>query len=844
MANSGSARDATLTVGGQAFEVCAISGAEKMSAPYRFDVRFGARGAELDDAIVGQRARLSLVGPDGVPRSVRGVVARLEALGHARAGQDEVFVYDVRVVPEAWLLGKRRRSRIFQDMSAVEIVDAVLEGASIERAWKLSRAYEKREYCVQYDETDHRFVQRLLAEEGVFYFFRQPPDEQGNDDARETLVLADAAVAYEPIPGSTRLARRAGGALHGGENIDHLTMRRAVKSGSALVSAFDFKRPQLRVEARAEARSELGEDAYTVVRHDLDVEEHGVDERGAQVLVDQLRARAVVATGSSACRRLAVGATFEVDDPLDALDGQYVVAELDHEGTMPVAWGAADASRPVYKNTFRCVPATVAYRPKRPRRRIHQVTETAFVVGPKGEDIHVDELGRVKVQFHWDRAGAFDESSSCWLRTMQAWAGAAWGSQFVPRVGMEVVVTFVGGDIDRPMILGAVYNGANPPPFSLPAHKTRSGVRTASTPGGKGANELRFEDAAGAEQIYVHAQRDLDVVVEHDHSHEVRGDHDITVEKNATLEVMGDHLRTVHGSEVLTVEADLVLNVRGRKIIKVDGVPPAGANVGAKHHEEQELPHQPLQMPPLLPAESPGAAAKALSGKAATLTWRVEQLDDGAHYARAKKDEARAAEVATSVRAAEDASDAAHADVAQRFATGGPAAVTAAQAELQDRIAVAQAKSAAARALSDQAMQSALEPAPPGMHRAQTAAVEYMVALDKRLDRVDLGLDQLGGVVRDPTPFAAGVARGGGGGGRLNDAQSGDITFKGVDGEGKDKETKKPGGSVVHIDGAGEFVAKEGFRIQSGDASIELVDGNVVIRGAQVKIIGAPIRLN
>src|SRR5262249_45632384 len=160
-----------------------------------------------------------------------------------------------------------------------------------------------------------------------------------------------------------------------------------------------------------------------------------------------------------------------------------------------------------------CVAATTRWRPRKPVRRLQQTTETAVVVGPSGEEIHVDSEGRVKVQFPWDLEGKHDDTSSCWLRTMQPWAGASWGSQFIPRVGMEVVVLFVGGDVDRPLIAGSVANGVNPMPFSLPAKKTQSGIKTRSSPGGDGSNELRFDDAKGAEQVYLHAQKDLDVLV-------------------------------------------------------------------------------------------------------------------------------------------------------------------------------------------------------------------------------------------------------------------------------------------------------------------------------------------
>ena len=187
-----------------------------------------------------------------------------------------------------------------------------------------------------------------------------------------------------------------------------------------------------------------------------------------------------------------------MDHGIDALDGHYVVARVEHTGRAPEA---APGRQPVYENRFVCVPAEVALRPKRPKRLLQQVVETAVVVGPAHEEVYTDEHGRVKVQFPWDLAGKNDARSSCWVRVAQAWAGAGWGFQFVPRIGMEVVVTFVGGDVDRPLITGCVPNAINVPPFMLPAQRTRSGIRTRTTPKGEGGNELSFEDRKGAEEI-------------------------------------------------------------------------------------------------------------------------------------------------------------------------------------------------------------------------------------------------------------------------------------------------------------------------------------------------------
>ncbi len=233
----------------------------------------------------------------------------------------------------------------------------------------------------------------------------------------------------------------------------------------------------------------------------------------------------------------------------------------------------------VYWGSFECVPAEMTYPPARPKRKSVQVTLTAIVVGPPGEEIYVDALGQIKVQFHWDREGKHDDRSSCWIRVMQPWSGAGWGHQFIPRVGQEVVIAFEGGDPDKPMILGALYNGTHPFPFMLPGDKTRSGIRTQSSPGGGGFNELSFEDAAGREQIYVHAQRNLDEKIERNHTLLVRNDEFIrilgnrmdTIEKNLHLHVKGDHTSQVDGNRVDVVTGNRDDRVSGMLVTRIEG---------------------------------------------------------------------------------------------------------------------------------------------------------------------------------------------------------------------------------------------------------------------------------
>jgi uncharacterized protein involved in type VI secretion and phage assembly len=294
-------------------------------------------------------------------------------------------------------------------------------------------------------------------------------------------------------------------------------------------------------------------------------------------MLRQARRRASVARGESGSPDLSVGHKFQLENhPVAQLDGTYALVSVEHRGETR---GRGDQPFTTYTNAFECVPASMAYPPPRPRRKSVQVTLTATVVGPRGEDIYVDDRGQIRVQFHWDREGTFDDRSSCWIRTMQPWAGAAWGHQFIPRVGMEVVVVFEGGDPDKPMVIGTLYNGTHPPPFILPGDKTRSGVRTQSTPGGDGHNEISFQDAAGREQLYILAQRDLDEVVRRNHTLtverdqriEVRGSRTDTIENESQSVVKGDRRSEIQGSRIDVVKGDANDRVTGALVTRVEG---------------------------------------------------------------------------------------------------------------------------------------------------------------------------------------------------------------------------------------------------------------------------------
>jgi len=549
--------------------VLSLDGREAINGLYAFDVFAWARNLDarqFESSVVGQRARLTLRFSGSEARVVQGIVSTLELPDRSENGR---HAFRVTLVPTLWRLGQRTASRIFQEKTVQQITDVVLDEHGVAHEWHLLAKCPTRDYCVQYQESDLQFVTRILAEQGIFSYFVQPLPSDGAE-ARERLVLADSAHAYPAIDGDPALVYRpqtGDGAMHADEaQITGLRSRTRVAPTAVFLRDQDFQRPRLDLSASARAaedvpRAGLGVQPLEVYDHHAEYNESDANEPHAATYLEQLRAGAHELEGASVCRRLLPGHRFELHDhDLDHLNRAWVVTEVEHHGITPEG-GSAGAR--IYKNLFRCVAADLPHRPPRPARVLRQVTETAIVVGPPGQEIHTDVYGRVKVLFAWDREGRRDEHSSCWLRVAQAWAGAGFGHQFTPRVGMEVLVSFLGGDQDRPIVVGCLYNGENAAPIPLPKAATQSAIRTRSTPGGRGFNELRFEDRAGAEEISVHAERDLTESVLHDHAETVGHDYKLSVGGLHYVDVRGDRVERVAGALRQVVEGGASVSVSG-----------------------------------------------------------------------------------------------------------------------------------------------------------------------------------------------------------------------------------------------------------------------------------------
>ncbi len=547
---------------------------EEVSRPFSVEVTVALKeDVELDaDALVGESAQLKLHLAEGT-RFFHGVVASVKRWKVGTRTFSRHFRF--RVVPRLWTLSQIRQSRIFQGLSVPDVVKKVLDASNVEFKLKLSGTYKPRDYCVQYGESDLDFVCRLLEEEGIFFLFE-------HEDGREVMLLLDANTACDPIPGEARLIFREPSIRTSAvDYFDAFSARLEVKPSAVALRDFDYTRPSVDLTAEASTQGL----ALEVYEFPGGYQELSAGTRLAKLRLEEQRALAERFEGSSVARQLSSGFTFSLDEhPLDALNQKYLVLGVSHHGHRPEVAdfqaAGAHTDRDVYRNEAWAIRASVPFRP--PRRTPQPMVfgpQTAVVVGPAGEEIYTDAQGRIKVQFHWDRQGKKDQNSSCWLRVSQAWAGAGWGALYLPRIGHEVVVEFLEGDPDRPVVTGSVYNGLNVPPVSLPSEKTKSTLRSASSPGSDGANELRFDDAKGDEEVYLHAQRDLNVVVEHDEiqnvghndSLQVGGNRSCQVGANQTLEVGGDEQSTIAGNQSTQVGANRSASIGGSDVTTVGG---------------------------------------------------------------------------------------------------------------------------------------------------------------------------------------------------------------------------------------------------------------------------------
>lgn len=523
---------------------------ETISGLYELELDLACANCELDlAAALRKPALLTILGVhDGdSPRYVHGLV---HSASQGRQ-DDRVSLYHIRVAPRVWPLLHRKDCRIFQEKTTQQIVQEVLKAAGVPAGatrFSLSEALPVRGYCVQYRESDWDFIRRLLAEDGLSHFFEHSADDH-------ILVIGDGPPAHPPIDGEAELLFNDTDANSDRDVVHRFRYTERLTPGKFTARDFNFTTP----DESLEGQSLAGADDLEVYEFPGRYDTAGLARRAAKLRLQALQALGHYGAGESNCPRVAPGHTFSLKEYMGTLrldmQRKYLVLSVRHRGEQPQALAVSGAGlESNYSNEFECIPADVPFRPTDwPGRPEMRGVQTAIVVGPAGEEVHTDEYGRVKVQFHWDRRGKHDENSSCWVRVSQVWAGQGWGAMWIPRIGHEVIVDFVEGDADRPIITGRVYHGNNQPPYPLPDKKTASTIKSDSSPGGGGSNELRFEDQKGGEEVYLHAQKDWTIAVENDKNQ--------TVGHDETLNVGNDRTKVVGNNQSESIGVDKAITV-------------------------------------------------------------------------------------------------------------------------------------------------------------------------------------------------------------------------------------------------------------------------------------------
>lgn len=555
-----------------------FSGEEHVSDLFDFKLEMVSENDAIAAADVLREPFVLLIRlPDGSDRYIHGICARF-----AQHGKDEGLTsYQAWIVPWLHLLSLNRDCKIFQEKTVLEIIEEVFSKYDLaDYEVRCLESYSPREYCVQYRESDLNFVSRLMEEEGIFYFFE-------HSDEGHKLILADDGSVIEDCEGQDyfRVAATPGARIEE-DVITNLEREYQVYTNKVTLTDYDPLHPSLNLESSAS--DEEHEEVYDYPGRYAEL---SAGERYASLLLEEEAAGYDMVRGLGRCRAFRSGYKFELSEHYrQDFNQAYFLLSVWHSGHG--GGYRTSETHTEYSNEFVCIPATAPFRPpRRTSKPLVSGSQTALVVGPSGEEIYSDRHGRVKVQFYWDRLGQKDENSSCWIRVSHPWAGKGWGAVAIPRMGQEVIVDFLEGDPDRPIITGRVYNAEQTPPYELPGNQTQTGVKSRSSKSGgtSNFNEIRFEDKKGSEQLYTHAEKDQQEVIEHDlstsvganQSLSVGGDRSVTVEKNETIEVKGTTGRTttvnpgksettVHDEIKLTSDTGQITVTAKAQGIKVD----------------------------------------------------------------------------------------------------------------------------------------------------------------------------------------------------------------------------------------------------------------------------------
>lgn len=539
---------------------------EQLGRLFQMDVELLSDDVALDfDSMVGTNASVRLSLPSGETRYFNGFVSRFVQVG----SEGKFGCYHARLVPWLWFLTRTADCRIFQKKTVPDILEDVFKTHGFkDYTLKLSASYRTWEYCVQYRETDFNFVSRLMEQEGIYYYFEHA-------DGTHTLVLADGPSAHSPFPGYDELVYRAPTRSQEemGETISDWVIEKEVQTGIYALADFNFQTTVAPMISNADIARSHPSASFEIFDYPGEFTSRNEGDAYAKLRIQELQAQHETLRAQCNVRGVSVGSKFKLKDhPREDQNGrEYLITSATCHASVGSFESGGDGES-FYSCNFTSIPATEFFRsPRTTPKPTVQGPQTAIIVGKKGEEIDTDEFGRVRVQFHWDRYGKVDENSSCWLRVSQPAAGKAWGAISIPRIGQEVLVEFLEGDPDRPIITGRVYNAKNTVPYALPANKTLSTFKSSSSKGGAGFNEIRFEDKKGEEQIFVHGEKNQDIRIKNDIYEWVGNDRHLVVKHDQLELVENDRQEKVARDVVQEIGRDHHLTIKGKEAIKITG---------------------------------------------------------------------------------------------------------------------------------------------------------------------------------------------------------------------------------------------------------------------------------
>ena len=545
------------------FSLVKLEGVEELSTTFSIDLELVSKQPDIElSDIIGKAASVTLLDQtcdeNEQTRYIHGIVSQAH-IGEEGVSQSS---YQVTLVPKIWLLNHRLNSRIYQFATTRQIIDSLLvehEYQADEYRFDLTRVYEPRDYCVQYRESDLNFIERLLEHEGIHYYFEHVED-------KHVIVFSDSSMSSPYLSGDSEIPyfHHAQGAVSE-QHIFRFQHSESMRPGKVSLRDFNFKKPNLDLTEDEKHPHDEALEIYDYPAQFMDAER---GEHLTRIRLEAANRKRKRVVAESDVNRCLPGYSLSVSDvDRDSLNGEYFITRVEHDCAQPqVLETGATTEGSRYSNRLKLTAIDQPFRPKICSDKIPfvQGSQTATVTGPVGEEIYTDEHGRVKVQFHWDREGGFNEHSSCWVRVSQNSAGGAFGSLFLPRIGEEVIIDFLEGNPDRPIITGRVYHGHNMPPYALPEHKTKSTIKTLSSKGGDGFNEIRFEDKKGDEELFLHAEKDLDQRTLDTHKQWVGNEHHQLVDHNEYREfynqehalTKGDYYREVKQNYHHTISPD------------------------------------------------------------------------------------------------------------------------------------------------------------------------------------------------------------------------------------------------------------------------------------------------